>query len=652
VTASSSSAASRSVWRDGSNEKRPAPLALAAGSLSLVFADGGLRYIRLGEREIVRRVYCAVRDANWGTVPDRISNLRADVREDAFRIEFDVENQQAEIDFAWQGLITGESSGRIVCEMDGVARSTFRKNRIGFCVLHPMEIAGTSVLVRHADGRIEQAEFPRYIAPHNPFLDVVGMRHTAGPGVDVELTFEGDLFETEDQRNWIDASFKTFCTPLSRPFPVEIRAGERIAQRVRIELRGQAPPMAIPRQADRGVELAVMPTPVGPLPRIGFSLPHDAQPLSAVQVARLRLLRPAHLRCELRLSSDYVPNFQRAIDTAAQLGTALDVALFVGDGAEGQLRSLVQLLDRLWPPIARWAVFPDKGWVTTLELAGLARRCLRSHDPHTPIGGGTPASFLELNRGRPPADALDFVCWSMQPQEHAFDNSSLVETLAAQAVAVESARQFTGDLPLVVGPITLKRRINPYATAGWPPETPAGQLPTQVDVRQLALIGAGWTLGSIKHLSESGVRAVTYYELVGWRGLIERDEGSPLPELFPSLPGGVFPLYHVFADVAEIAGAEVLPLRSSDPLRVDGLALRTGPLTRAIVANLSGRAERAALPCAAAPARIRILEESNVQEAMHSPEAYRAGQPCAANVAHDKLSLDLAPYALALIDWK
>ena len=29
----------------------------------------------------------------------------------------------------------------------------------------------------------------------------------------------GDVFEMEDQRNWTDASFKTYCTPLRQPFP-------------------------------------------------------------------------------------------------------------------------------------------------------------------------------------------------------------------------------------------------------------------------------------------------------------------------------------------------------------------------------------------------------------------------------------------------
>ena len=34
----------------------------------------------------------------------------------------------------------------------------------------------------------------------------------------------------EDQRNWTDASFKTYSTPLSEPIPVTVKAGTRISQ--------------------------------------------------------------------------------------------------------------------------------------------------------------------------------------------------------------------------------------------------------------------------------------------------------------------------------------------------------------------------------------------------------------------------------------
>jgi D-apionolactonase len=52
------------------------PLSLRAGAATMRYENGGIRYIRIGSYEILRRVYVAVRDHNWGTVPARIRWMR------------------------------------------------------------------------------------------------------------------------------------------------------------------------------------------------------------------------------------------------------------------------------------------------------------------------------------------------------------------------------------------------------------------------------------------------------------------------------------------------------------------------------------------------------------------------------------------------
>ena len=81
-------------------------------------------------------------------------------------------------------------------------------------------------------------------------------------------------------------------------------------------------------------------------------------------------------------------------------------------------------------------------------------------------------------------------------------------------MTVETARTFSDGKPIIVSPVTLKMRANPNAT-GATPETPPGELPPEVDVRQMSLYGAGWTLSSIKYLSESQVESITYHETTG-----------------------------------------------------------------------------------------------------------------------------------------
>ena len=55
---------------------RSEPTRLRAGPLTTLFVDGDLRRVGLGGREVVRRLYGAVRDRNWGTVPGETRELR------------------------------------------------------------------------------------------------------------------------------------------------------------------------------------------------------------------------------------------------------------------------------------------------------------------------------------------------------------------------------------------------------------------------------------------------------------------------------------------------------------------------------------------------------------------------------------------------
>ena len=571
----------------GVDEPLPEQVPLRAGPLSLIYEDGDLRYIRVNDREILRRVYVAIRDRNWGTVLPRLSNVKMEIARESFRISYDVENKQGEIDFFWKGTIVGDEGGNIRFSMEGVARSTFLRNRIGFCVLHPVhECAGQSCTVEQVDGKVVNGAFPFYVSPHQPFLDIRAISHPVAPGLTAEVRMEGDNFELEDQRNWTDASYKTYCTPLRLPFPVELKAGTTVSQAVTLKLRGPLPATHTESGAD-GVVLTVRESDAVPLPRLGLAMAGHGEPSSPRALARLRALNLSHLRVDVQLSQpDFEAQLRRAATEAGELRVALEIALFLSDAGENELHRLRALLDQLKPTVARWLVFHVTERFTTEKWIRLARQFLAGYDPKAEIGAGTNANFAELNRGRPPAGLLDWVTYSVNPQVHAADDASLAENLAAQSATVERARQFTGSSLLAVSPVTLRQRFNPVATGPEPPPAP-GELPSQVDVRQMSLFGACWTLGSIKYLAESGADSVTYYETTGWRGVMETEQGSPAPAKFRSLPGAVFPLFHVLADAGEFAGGRVLPSASNAPLLVEGLVLQTASKQRTLLANLS-----------------------------------------------------------------
>jgi hypothetical protein len=147
------------------------------------YANGDIRYIQVGPREILRRVYAAVRDSHWGTLTPRIHNQQIQQAADSFRVTFDAVHVQDDIDFIWHGTLAGQADGTITFHFDGEARSTFRRSRIGFCVLHPDTLAGQPCEVRHVDDQTETGRFPLHISPHQPFLNIRTITHEVLPGL-------------------------------------------------------------------------------------------------------------------------------------------------------------------------------------------------------------------------------------------------------------------------------------------------------------------------------------------------------------------------------------------------------------------------------------------------------------------------------------
>ncbi len=238
-----------------------------------------------------------------------------------------------------------------------------------------------------------------------------------------------------------------------------------------------------------------------------------------------------------------------------------------------------------------------------------------------PIGAGSNADLYELNLQRPPLGA-DFICWSMNPQVHSSDCASIAETPEAAAQQITCARQYFPGKPLVISPITLKPRFNAVATGPEPP-APPGELPPQVDRRQTSLFGAAWTLAMLNALAEAGADVVTFFETVGWRGVMEVESGPPIPEQFPSLPGAAFPLYHVLADVGEFEGGQALAVESSHPLSIAAMALSRDRRFRLLLANLGPDPCAIALLNVPRLRQIRRLDESTVLTAMTQPESFR-----------------------------
>lgn len=631
----------------------PRPLVLRAGPLSLLFEPqtAFLRHIRLGDHEVVRAIYAAIRDHNWATILPRITVREQDIRADSFRLAFDCECRRGSVDYFWKGTITGDAQGRIVFAFDGEARSEFQRNRIGICVLHPIaECSGRSVTVGHTGGTSEEGAFPREISPHQPFFDIQSVAYdVANTGIRAQLEMTGDVFEMEDQRNWSDASFKTYCTPQARPKPHPVKSGDRVSQSVTLSLSGKVRPI-LPVNVGRSPQLSIATTPVLALPPVGLCVASHQRPLSPREIERLKALKLAHLRVDLRLADPGYPALlEQAAKEAAAIGTGLHIALELGANAEAALPAFLAQLERLKPRVLLWILLHEVENPTSELTVQAVRPHLQKFAPAVLCAAGTRDFFTEVNRSRPPQDAASFVCYSNNPQVHAYDHTTLVENLAGMVHNVETARQFT-PRPVVVSPVTLRIRNNAAA----PQEKPGtlAELPSDVDPRQLSLFGAGWTLGAIAKLAGTGfVHSATFFETTGWRGLMETEAGSPLPKEFPSEPGVVFPMYHVFADIAEFGATQVHPTHSSHPLLAEGLTLvNARQQKRILVANLTGDPQDLKIKSGTCTAKVRYLDETTMEQAVRRPEEFRQQPGLTQESVSGKIELKLLPYALARVD--
>ncbi len=220
------------IKQTGNYTAEPPETCLRAGSLTMKFSNGALRYISSGRNELLRMIYAAVRDRDWVTIPAITSNETFEIKPDSFFLKYTCRYISSDIDFTAKFEITGNKDNSMTLWMEGKANSTFRKNRIGFCVLHPVEsCAGKPCFITHTNGTVERTVFPESIYPWQLFLDIKSMSWPAFEGT-CFLDFEGDVFETEDQRNWTDSSYKTYSTPLSLSYPVTIGEGTVIRQKI------------------------------------------------------------------------------------------------------------------------------------------------------------------------------------------------------------------------------------------------------------------------------------------------------------------------------------------------------------------------------------------------------------------------------------
>jgi hypothetical protein len=517
-----------------------------------------------------------LRDKNWNTIAEEVISVDSDIGENFFSINYQTRYTDAgeDIEFTVKGRITGSENSIIKWEFDGTAQSAFKRNRIGFCVLHPASAAGAPCQIVHADGTSEENVFPTLVSPHQPFIN---LKSIAYAGVISE--FEGDVFEMEDQRNWTDASFKTYCTPLGLPFPVELACGDSVTQSVTFRVCDQGKTQFVEAAEGPSGRCRISSQAKGAHKLVDLGWIYTGK-LSDKELNLVKNLPAGHLRLDIKPGTplDFIT---KAVSDADQAGKSVIPFLHLDvDTPDSFYLNAIQSLN-----CNRVAFVGQKGLkvVPTERIEPLAA-VLRDRYKDITIAAGTDAFFTELNRNRLEPQLADAFVFSVNPQVHAFDNLSIVETLEGQAAAVKTAIDIFNGKPPWVSPVTLKMRWNPNATGE--EVVLEGKLPSAVDPRQITPFCACWTLASVGLVSKAGAALATYFELSGWKGLFEKETGPDFPLKFPSTPLQLFPVYDVFVLLKGFEGGTVSFRETDNPLAACAYRIDKGHKTIDILINL------------------------------------------------------------------
>ena len=646
---------SRAIKLCGTQQPDVVGQTLTAGPLTAELDNGNLRYLKVGGVEVLRSLSYLVRDENWGTYIPTVSGLKVDQRADSFSVAYSAACKRGDMEITYTASIEGKPDGTL--EFTGIAtpKTDFLTARTGFVVLHPLKgVAGQPVEIEHVDGKTEKSKFPPLVNPVQPFLLIRSMTHAVAPGLKATVRMEGDAWETEDHRNWSDASFKTYVRPLALPWPYTLKAGEPVKQSVTLRLSGTAPRPA-KSAAAKGVEVTLGAVTRQSMPAVGLGMPAEEIDHAVAQLDLLKRAAPKLLICHFdprqKHGQKELYGF-RVLCEQTGADCELEIVVESVDKFKAELMAVAALVRESGLKLSAVALCPVGDLKSVLpggprppappldQLYKAGREAF----PGVKLGGGMFSFFTELNRKRPPAQLLDFVHNSTCPIVHAADDRSVMETHEALPYQVATARSFIGKTPHRIGPSAIGCRDNPHGKTFTPNPDNQRICLVRMDPRWRGLFGAAWTLGYIASFAPTGVEAITMGAPTGPLGIIYRKDDYKQP-YYDELSGpAVYPAYHVVAGLTRASGHKLVSATSSDDATVRCLAYKAKGATILWLANLTAQDQTVMLAHGGSAMFALTLDEASFEKATIDPRGFEAGYKPLATP-----KLKLAAYAVAVV---
>jgi D-apionolactonase len=417
----------------------------------LIRAQGFGPFVCAGH-EFLRRLFVTVRDRDWQEIPPTQWECTAD--EAGRSILVNARHTSELVDLEWKGKLKFSADQRVLSfNVDAKAMRPMEVCRLGLVVLHPVDaMTGARITTHGPDGR-QIENIPHQICPQ-PIIDGVPQAITepfssltidqAGLGR-LELKFAGDLFELEDQRNWGDASFKTYCTPLRAGFPRWINEGSRVTHRVDASLFPaaavhQRPIIDRPRSDP---DMANQKAPkIGRIAPDSFDAIDDPRWMLGwdhIQVA-LHAVEAGDIECLL----EQLPP-----------GTSLHLELAIDDNTT-MLSTIADVLTRHSDRISAMLVKDVKRPLPTVNAVTRLRQVLGGSSASTiPLLASPTGHFVEFNRNRSFDLDVDGIAFPLSPTVHSDDADTIFDNRHTVGDIVAAARILTGRTHIAISPLAL-----------------------------------------------------------------------------------------------------------------------------------------------------------------------------------------------------
>jgi hypothetical protein len=605
------------------NLHTPDPVYITHGPISFIYQNGMIRSIMHGKTEIIRRIYLALRDQHWNTIPYRITRTDIQQNENNFSLCFEANHLHNSIKFQWKGLIECDRNGTIRFQIKGKALSTFDRNRIGLCLLFPLSFSGQAVSISSSDGTVVNGTFPVSISPYQPFLNIAAIQGTTAD-VKYTVNFEGDIFEMEDQRNWTDASFKVYSTPLDLPLPVTVHDNDAVFQSITLATTSSAPYFS---QINRDIVLTIPSDNASDIkcPQLGTT-DSISENVSPDAIEHLKGLRLSQCRYEVYLDSQtLLSDITTIARRCTMYGCASEIALHCTTVTSEKIDQLLTALTISAIDVCRFCIYDDAKVTSAATLNELIP-AIKNHYPGVTIASGTDSYFVELNRSHPSLFMVDQVCYSANPQVHTFDNAIVIENLDGIRETLQHAPSFAGTLPVIITPLTLRpRKIakKPLKDGG-------------TDVRQKDLFCAAWTAGALFRSIEGKASSVTLHAATGDGGLM------------PSKGAGVYPVFIVFLWFSGAESNPVVLCQSNSP-HVEAIIIQTASEKRMIIVNTSDHKETVVIKGLPGEFSSKTLDQFSCEAAVSNPVAWNSLSPQFHLCTDNCFRTELYPYAVKML---